>query len=315
MGAMSGEARAFLDDLPDPFLAWRGQDGGKPPGLSWATDPATAEVFARGNRGMENRLPTVYSTRVAKADVAFACADHSERGVTLRRPPAGWKTTTTTTLGFDPTIVKRKRGRPSKAELDRAKAKLDRDTAYAEYLERITTGCRRPEIGRWSNGIVGAVPKSEMWGDLMTWTLALHLTSNLRRSSSSASLAMRRGCSEFEKDRYRMRPNAGRYVPARECDELLEKILAQLLPEFLRLGSNLGDRFGKKFLDQVEALKQMVNDEDDSVCLWDDRSDDDRWKFKQQIMTRERNLDQIILDRKRIMKEHKTPKNRRKPAS
>jgi hypothetical protein len=58
--AMNAEARMFLDDLPDPFLAWRGQDEGMPPGLSWATDPGTAEVFARGHRGMENPRPAVY---------------------------------------------------------------------------------------------------------------------------------------------------------------------------------------------------------------------------------------------------------------
>jgi hypothetical protein len=112
-GAMNAEARKFLDDLPDPFLAWRGQDEGKPPGLSWATDPVTAEGFARGNRVTENPRPMVYHARIAKADVAFACADHSERGVILRRPPAKLKKTP----GFDATIVKRKRGRPSQDEL------------------------------------------------------------------------------------------------------------------------------------------------------------------------------------------------------
>ena len=118
----------------------------------------------------------------------------------------------------------------------------------------------------------------------------------------------------MEKDSYRKRANAGKYVPAHECDKLLEKILAQLLPEFLRLGSKLGDRFGKKFLYKVEALKRMVGDEDDSLFLRDDRWDDDRWKFKQKIMIRERNLNQIILDRKRMVKGRKLLKKQRKAA-
>lgn len=63
MAAMGPEARKFLDDLPDPFAAWRGQEDGKPPGLSWATDHVTAEIFARGHSGMENPRPVVYQAQ------------------------------------------------------------------------------------------------------------------------------------------------------------------------------------------------------------------------------------------------------------
>jgi hypothetical protein len=128
--AMNAKARVFLDRLSDPFDAWRGQDEGVPLGLSWATDPTTAEFFACGHPGMENPRPIVYQAHIAKADVAFACADQSERGIIVRRPPAIWKTMS---LGFDPTIVKRKRGRPSKGELARREA-------YAEYLRRLRAG-------------------------------------------------------------------------------------------------------------------------------------------------------------------------------
>jgi hypothetical protein len=85
MGAMRAEARAFLDDLPDPFLAWRGQDAGKRLGLSWTVDRATAYTFARGHRSILNLRPAVYNARIAKADVAFACVERDEHEVTLRR--------------------------------------------------------------------------------------------------------------------------------------------------------------------------------------------------------------------------------------
>jgi hypothetical protein len=47
IGATSAKAREFFDSLPDPFLAWRGQDARKPLGISWTTDRATAGTFAR----------------------------------------------------------------------------------------------------------------------------------------------------------------------------------------------------------------------------------------------------------------------------
>jgi hypothetical protein len=86
IGATSAKAREFFDSLPDPFLAWRGQDAGKPLGISWTTDRATASTFARGHRSILNPRPVVYEARIAKADVAFACVDRDEHEVTLRRP-------------------------------------------------------------------------------------------------------------------------------------------------------------------------------------------------------------------------------------
>lgn len=86
IGAMSAKARAFLDGLPNPFFAWRGQDARKPLGLSWTTDLDTASSFARGHRTILNPRPAVYKASIAKADVAFACADQDEHELTLRRP-------------------------------------------------------------------------------------------------------------------------------------------------------------------------------------------------------------------------------------
>jgi hypothetical protein len=205
--------------------------------------------------------------------------------------------------------VKRKRGRPSKAE-------LDRDSAYAEYLQRIKTGS--PPPGGWplvQTELSKRVPEKRDVGRPYDVDLSAPFEEQFEKKLVERFIRNSAWLLRIEKDSYRKRANAGKYVPAHECDELLEKILAQLLPEFLRLGSKFGDRFGKKFLDQVEALERMVNDGDDSLYLRDDRLDDDRWKFKQKIMTRERNLDQIILDRKRMMKGHKSRKKRRKPAS
>jgi hypothetical protein len=139
--AMNAEARKFLDDLPDPFPAYRGQDEGAPLGLSWATERAAVEAFAHGHSVMENPRPTIYCARIAKADVAFVCADRNDqqvfldRDVILRRPPTVWKITPE----IEPTIVKRKRGRPSKRE-------LARQEAYAGYLRRLKAG-PRPEEG------------------------------------------------------------------------------------------------------------------------------------------------------------------------
>jgi hypothetical protein len=88
IGAMSAEARAFLDGLPDPCLVWRGQDAGQPLGLSWTTDRTAAEGFARGHRGILNRLPAVYQARVSRADIAFVCIDRAESEITLLRQPS-----------------------------------------------------------------------------------------------------------------------------------------------------------------------------------------------------------------------------------
>jgi hypothetical protein len=87
MGAMSADARAFLAGLPNPFLAWRGQDAGKQLGLSWTLDPTTAADFARGHRSIWNPRPAVYRASIAKVHVAFACVDRDETEVTLRLPP------------------------------------------------------------------------------------------------------------------------------------------------------------------------------------------------------------------------------------
>jgi hypothetical protein len=273
--AMNAGARTLLDDLPDPFLAWRGQDEGAPLGLSWATDPVTAESFARGNRVTENPRPVVHRARIAKADVAFACVDHSVRAVILRRPPAEWETTTS--LGFGLRLVKLKRGRPSTAELDRR-------NAYAEYLQRIKTGS--PPPGGWplvQTELSKRVPEKRDVGRPHDVDPSAPYEQQFERKLVERFIGNAAWLLRIEKDNYRRRAQVGRYVPARECDKFLEEILAQLLPEFLRLGSKFGDRFGEKFLDQVEFLKRMVGGEDDSLNLRDDRLDDDRWNFKKKL--------------------------------
>ena len=303
-GAMNAEARMFLDDLPDPFLAWRGQDEGMPPGLSWATDPGTAEVFARGHRGMENPRPAVYRARIAKADVSFACADHSEREVILRRPPAEWMMTMTP--GFDPTIVKRKRGRPSKVEL----ARLARDTAYAEYLQRIKTGS--PPPGGWplvQTELSKRVPEKRDVGRPYDVDPSAPFEQQFEKNLVERFIGNAAWMLRLEKDRYRRQEGARKYVPADKCDKMLDRILSQLLPEFLKLASKLGDKFGEKFLDQVAALKRMVGNEDDRLYLRDDRR-----KLKQRIVIRERNLGQKISDGKRMIKRRKLLKKRIKTA-
>jgi hypothetical protein len=202
-----------------------------------------------------------------------------------------------------------KRGRPSKAD-------AEREASYAEYVERITTGS--PPPGGWplvQCDFSVQVPKQRNVGRPYDVDPSAPYEQQFEKKLVERFIGNAAWLLRIMKDNYRKQAQAGKYVPARECDKFLEEILAQLLPEFLRLGSKLGDRFGKKFLDQVEELKRLVCGADDSLCLRDDRLDDDRWNFKQKIITRERNLDQIILDRKRAMKGQKSRKNRRKPAS
>ena len=318
MGAMNAEARKFLDHLPDPFLACRGQDEGMPSGLSWATDPATAECFARGHRGMENPRPAAYQARIVKGDVAFVCIDGRERAIILRRPPVELSTAP---ARFDARIVMRKRGRPSKAE-------LERDRAYAEYLQRIKT-CSPPP-GGWplvQPEPSARVPKKRDVGrpyDVDPRApFELQFGKKLvERFISNAAWLLR-----FEKDRYRSKAGDRKYVLAHDTDKLLEKIIAQLLPEVLRLESEfrkeaeqrfldprfpdkrfLDKRFLQRIRDQVETLQRMVGDENDQLY-----GRDDRRNLKQRIMIRERNLDQKILDRKRVTNGRKRLKSHREP--
>jgi hypothetical protein len=293
--AMNAEARKFLDDIPDPFVAWSGQDEEAAPGLSWATDPTTAEGFARG-RVIENPRPVVYQARIAKADVAFACADQSERAVILRRPPAKRKATT---LEFDQTLVKRKRGRPTNAE-------LVRDSAYAEYLRRIKIGS--PPPGGWplvQTELSKRVPKVRDVGRPYDVDLSAPFEQQFRVKFVERFIANAAWLLKFAKDRYRKELGVRNYVPAHDTDKMLEQILSRLLPEFLRLAETLSDRFDQRFLDQVAALKRMVGDEDDKLYLRDDRAN-----LKRKIIVRARNLDQIILNRKRITKVRKPFKKR-----
>ena len=96
----------------------------------------------------------------------------------------------------------------------------------------------------------------------------------------------------IKKDKYRKQASDRKYVPARVADAFAEQILSELEPEFLRLAAELGDEFDERFQDQVKALKRRLGYYEDKLY--------ERDELKRLVMMRERNLDQINLDRKRI---------------
>jgi hypothetical protein len=200
-----------------------------------------------------------------------------------------------------------KRGRPSKAD-------AEREAAYAEYLERIITGS--PPPGGWplvETDRSVRVPEARKVGrpaDVDPRARApfeqQYEKNFVERFIGHAAWVLR-----FEKKRYRRQEGAGKYVPADKCDKMLERILSQLPPEFLRLASKFANKLDKRFLDQVEALKRMVGTEDDRLYL----RDDDRRKLKERIVIRERNLGQRISGGKRLMKRRTLLKKQRKGVS
>jgi hypothetical protein len=187
-----------------------------------------------------------------------------------------------------------KRGRPKKSV-------AERKAALAEYLRRIKTGS--PPPGGWplvQPDWSVRVPKKRDVGRPYDVDPSAPFERQFEKKFVERFIGNAAWLLRFEKDKYRRKPGAGRYVPGREADKLLEKILSRLLPEFLRLAAGFSDKFGKRFRDQVKALKQMVGNEDDKLYLRDDRRN-----LKRKIMIRERNLNQIILDRKRMAKGRK----------
>jgi hypothetical protein len=78
--------RRFFDSLPSVVTVWRGCEQGRERGLSWTTDRATAEGFARGKRYI-NKNPTLVRAEIPKRHIfaVFVGRNESEIVVDPRR--------------------------------------------------------------------------------------------------------------------------------------------------------------------------------------------------------------------------------------
>ncbi|HEY8124556.1 MAG TPA: hypothetical protein VIF88_03940 [Methylocystis sp.] len=74
--------RAAYAILPEKPQVFRGQSNG-PVGLSWTTNRATAEDFARGHRGIRVKEPVVVSATIRKADIAIVQTERKEDEVVI----------------------------------------------------------------------------------------------------------------------------------------------------------------------------------------------------------------------------------------
>lgn len=82
--AMEEDDRAALASLPDAIQVWRGvshPDAAE--GMSWSTDKAKAEWFARRFAAMEGRGALLASGTVRKADVLAYFSDRSESEIVV----------------------------------------------------------------------------------------------------------------------------------------------------------------------------------------------------------------------------------------
>lgn len=75
----------FVDHLPEQITIFRGQDASSEIGLAWTTDPAVAEGFSEGHRGIYHDDPVVYQITVGRDDVAFTFDDRDESEIVLLR--------------------------------------------------------------------------------------------------------------------------------------------------------------------------------------------------------------------------------------
>ena len=75
--------RAFLDGLHDPVRVFRGCSRSRARGVSWSTDRATAEQFARGHRSIPVPDPVVAEADVPKTAIFSVMLDRGECEVVL----------------------------------------------------------------------------------------------------------------------------------------------------------------------------------------------------------------------------------------
>jgi hypothetical protein len=77
------EQKAFFDALPEVVTIYRGCSRERMRGVSWTTDKAVAEGFARGHRGITVPDAIVAEYRIAKPDIITVMPDIAESEVII----------------------------------------------------------------------------------------------------------------------------------------------------------------------------------------------------------------------------------------
>jgi hypothetical protein len=80
---MSPESAAAYAELPESFVAYRGQSADDPAGLSWTLNRVVAEGFARGHRMIPVKNPIVIEATISKAAVAGVFLDRNESEIVI----------------------------------------------------------------------------------------------------------------------------------------------------------------------------------------------------------------------------------------
>jgi len=82
-GFYSEEQRVFYDSLPDSVEVFRGCSLPRLRGISWTTDRAISESFARGHRSIRVPEPVVASAVIPKKEIFFVATDRQESEIVL----------------------------------------------------------------------------------------------------------------------------------------------------------------------------------------------------------------------------------------
>lgn len=80
---LSGDCRAFYDQLPDLITIYRGAPPARRLGMAWTTDFETARQFAIGHRGIRVPGGRVYRTQIVKTDVLSVSQDRDEKEIII----------------------------------------------------------------------------------------------------------------------------------------------------------------------------------------------------------------------------------------
>jgi hypothetical protein len=80
---MDPEQRTFYEALPEIVTVFRGCSKERIRGVSWTTDGAVAQGFARGHRGMPPPDPVVAQARIPRSEIFTVLVDREESELVL----------------------------------------------------------------------------------------------------------------------------------------------------------------------------------------------------------------------------------------
>jgi len=80
---MDRKQATFYNALPDVITVFRGCSKERIRGMSWTTDVAVAEEFARGHRGMSPSNHAVAQARIPKSEIFTVLVHREEREIVL----------------------------------------------------------------------------------------------------------------------------------------------------------------------------------------------------------------------------------------